>query len=100
MAKYQKKPVVIEALQLRWDTWDKICDFAEVGTLAEGKPEGTQYDNDGSLLPDGGPGLLIPTLEGLMLAMPNDWIIKGVKGELYACKPDVFELTYELVDGK
>ena len=38
------------------------------------------------------------TLEGLLTAAPDDWIIRGVKGELYSCKPDVFALTYEAVD--
>ena len=40
----------------------------------------------------------IETLEGIMKADEGDWIIKGVKGELYPCKPDVFEMTYEKVD--
>jgi hypothetical protein len=39
--------------------------------------------------------LLIPTLEGDMLAIEGDWVIKGVKGELYPCKPDIFDATYE-----
>lgn len=42
--------------------------------------------------------LAIPTLEGTMMASPGDWVIKGLKGEFYPCKPDVFEKTYELVD--
>ena len=41
--------------------------------------------------------LLIPTLEGDMLASLNDWIIKGVKGEIYPCKPDIFAATYDPV---
>ena len=45
-----------------------------------------------------GDGARIDTLEGLLTASPGDWIIRGVKGELYACKPDVFALTYEAVD--
>lgn len=40
----------------------------------------------------------IPTLEGTMTASPGDWIITGVKGERYPCKPDIFEATYDLVD--
>ena len=96
MLKYRKKPIVVEAVQLRWDTWDEMCSHAGVGKLTDGKPEGTQKDPEtGTALPDDGPGLLIPTLEGLMLGRPGDWIIKGVKGELYPCKPDVFEATYE-----
>ena len=88
--KYRKKPVVIEAVQLRWDTWSEMCDFIGVGKLKDGKPEGKQ---NGEAI-----GLLIPTLEGLMEAKENDWIIKGVKGEIYACKPDIFKQTYEAVE--
>ena len=43
------------------------------------------------------PEIGISTLEGDMIAKPNDWIIKGVKGEFYPCKPDIFEATYEKV---
>ena len=42
----------------------------------------------------------IPTLEGVMHANPGDWIIRGVKGELYPCKPDIFEASYEPVEGE
>jgi hypothetical protein len=45
-------------------------------------------------------GARIDTLEGLLTAAPDDWIIRGVKGELYSCKPDVFALTYESVEDK
>ena len=92
MAKYRKKPVVIDAVQLRWDNWDDVCELADVGKLTDGKPEGKQ---DGEKI-----GLLIPTLEGLMTASENDWIIMGVEGEIYPCKPDIFEKTYELVEGE
>lgn len=97
--KYKKKPVVIEAVQLRWDTWSEMCDHATVGELSKGFPMGTDKDPEtGEALENGGPGLLIPTLEGVMLGRPGDWIIKGVNGELYPCKPDIFEKTYELAD--
>lgn len=106
MAKYRKKPVVIEAVQLRWDTWGEMCEFADVGLLIDGKPEGCHVDKDNAVCAsqddDGSPyflGLHIPTLEGLMLAVQGDWVIRGVKGELYPCKPDIFEATYEAVDG-
>jgi hypothetical protein len=89
MAKFRKKPVIIEAVQLRWDTWNEMCGFAGVGKLVDGKPQGHQ---DGEAI-----GLDIPTLEGLMHANENDWVIRGVKDELYACKPDIFEATYEPV---
>jgi len=91
MKKYRKKPIVIEALQLKWINWDAMCEFVGVGELSNGKPEGRQ---DGDKI-----GLDIPTLEGLMHADENDWIIKGVKGEFYPCKPDIFEATYEEVRG-
>lgn len=100
--KFRKKPVVIEAVQLKWDTWSEMCEHAGVGKLAEGKPEGCY------LGPDGQPrtgfetadrmGLLIPTLEGLMIAAQDDWVIRGVKEELYPCKPDIFAATYEPVE--
>lgn len=90
MAKYRKKPVIIEAVQLRWDTWSEMCEFAGVGELEDRKPQG-------AMRPENAIGLDIPTLEGLMHADENDWIIKGVKGELYPCKPDIFEATYEEV---
>lgn len=89
--KYRKKPVVIEAVQLRWDTWNEMCDFADVGKLADGKPEGVLYDENKI-------GLDIPTLEGVMTASENDYIIRGIHGELYPCKPDIFEATYEKVE--
>ena len=98
--KYRKKPVVIEALQLRWDTWDEMCDHAGVGKLSDGKPQGCYVDDDGKAAEDcssGRIGLQIPTMEGLMLGVQGDYIIRGVKGELYPCKPDIFEATYEAV---
>ncbi len=101
MSKYRKKPVVIEAVQLRWDNWSEMCDHAKVGRLADGKPEGCFVGSDGTALPDGQAseeiGLLIPTLEGVMLGRQGDWIIRGIRGELYPCKPDIFEATYEPV---
>lgn len=96
--KFRKKPIVIEAVQLRWDTWSEMCEHANVGKLNEGKfAEGCYVDAKAQ------PcdyiterlGLRIATLEGIMLAVEGDWVIKGVKGELYPCKPDIFEETYE-----
>jgi len=104
MAKFKKKPIVIEAVQLHWDTWDEMCEHAGVGRLEDGKPTGCYVDGDGQAYaadaPRIGPpaeriGLWIPTLEGLMLGVEDDWIIRGIKGELYPCKPDIFEETYE-----
>ena len=97
--KFRKKPVVIEAVRLEWHTWNEMCEFLGVGKLSDGKPEGCYLGEDGQ--PRQGHettdkmGILIPTLEGLMIGSQGDWIIKGVKGEFYPCKPDIFEATYE-----
>jgi hypothetical protein len=101
MNKYRKKPVVIEAVQLRWDNWSEMCEHAGVGKLTDGKPEGCFVTDDGVVTQDASTnrmGLQIPTFEGLMLGVQNDYIIRGVKGELYPCKPDIFEVTYEPVE--
>lgn len=85
MPKYRKKPVVIEAIQ-----WlpSPVC-FASIEGLNADSPRDIEWE-DGTLY--------IETLEGRMAATPGDWIIKGVKGELYPCKPDIFEATYEAVE--
>ena len=84
--KFRKKPVVIEAVQI-------------VGTK-ENLAEILRFSNSIGILPDaaGGYSLTIKTLEGVMQADVGDWIIKGVKGEFYPCKPDIFEQTYEKVE--
>ena len=78
--KFQKKPVIIEAVQFTGDNVDFIKEF-------------TNYNS--SICND---ELNIHTLEGNMIARVGDWIIKGVKGEFYPCKPDIFENTYEEVN--
>ncbi len=78
MAKFRKKPVVIEAVQ--W-TGRNLADM-------------TEHMGNGRLSLNQG-RIVIETLEGTMLADIGDWIIRGVKGELYPCKPDIFEATYE-----
>ena len=101
--RFRKRPVVIEAVRLTWPTWNEICDFVDVGDLADGKPQGCYVLPDGSTTEENQGdasvlGLHIPTLEGLMLATEGDWVIKGVQGEFYPCKPDIFEATYEEVE--
>lgn len=103
--KFRKRPVTIDALQLRWENWDAICDFVGNEFFAKGG-HGVYVDTDGSVavMPNGFPkvtetlGLIIPTLEGNMLAVQDDWIIRGVEGEYYPCKPQIFEKTYERVE--
>lgn len=89
--KYRKKPVVIEAVQLRWDTWNEMCEHAGVGDIKDGKPQEFLR----LVAEQGRIRMHIPTLEGVMVATEGDWIIRGIKGELYPCKPDIFEATYE-----
>lgn len=81
--KYRKKPVVIEAVQYTGNNYDKICDFVGKGL--------DKYDSEL-------PHLIIETLEGNHIASVGDYIIKGVQGEFYPCKPDIFEQTYEVVE--
>lgn len=83
MAKYRKKPVVVEALQFTGKNSADIHEFSGGRDVRE---------------PVGEECLEIVTLEGIMKANVGDYIIKGVKGELYPCKPDIFEMTYELVE--
>lgn len=89
MTKYRKKPVVIEAIQFNGINFKEIEEF----TLGNGKRHITYEGN----VPIETNYIEITTLEGIMNASKNDWIIKGVNGEFYPCKPDIFEQTYELV---
>ncbi len=82
--KYQKKPVVIETIQWTGENWFNIGAF--VGQMAH------IADEHGTKL------LLIDTLKGQLKANIGDWIIKGVKGEFYPRKPDIFEQTYQLFE--
>ncbi len=89
MAKYRKKPVVIEAVRWNGRNFNEIVRLNKLGTR---KIRVLDPGMGNSSLRLG-----IPTLEGEMIAQFNDWIIQGIKGELYPCKPDIFERTYELV---
>ena len=98
MGKFRKKPVVIDAVQLTWATWGEICEFITLPWGPEGvhgtyHKDGVQCDNCTDKM-----ALVIPTLEGNHLALENDWIIKGVNGEFYPIKNDIFEKTYEKVE--
>jgi len=91
MAKYRKKPVVIEAIQ--W-TGDNLA--AVIGHVGRHSSVGDwRWEDYEDLVRR--EGLKIYTLEGKMNADIGDWIITGVKGERYPCKPDIFEATYEVV---
>jgi len=82
--KYRKKPVVIEAFQLppAWEeASQELIDFL--------------HESDREIASERDGCLSITTLEGVMTAEPLDWVIRGVNGEYYPCKPDIFEKTYE-----
>ena len=80
--KYRKKPVVIDAVQWDGENIDAIARFM--------KWRNFDYDKIN--------GLIIRTLEGQHVASVGDFIIKGVHGEFYPCKPDIFEKTYEAAE--
>lgn len=96
MAKYRKKPVVIEARQLTPETAEEIGEWCGA-SIAWEKKNGYKSYLWGWALPIEQRHLTIPTLEGDITAGIGDWIIQGVKGEFYPCKPDIFEMTYEEV---
>lgn len=77
--KFRKKPVIIDAIRWVGNNLTEIIGFCDKAVI---KSDGKLY---------------IKTLEGDHLATPGDFIIKGVKGEFYPCKPDIFEMTYEPV---
>ena len=81
--KYRKKPVIVEAIQWDGSNADEILDFGSYNIVATNTEEGTEIS--------------IHTLEGIMTASIGDYIIRGVAGECYPCKPDIFNKTYEPV---
>lgn len=88
MAKYRKRPVVIEAY--RFDPAKYGPDLPD-GIKGIPSPGADSWDYEGSRF-------WVHTLEGDMIVNPGDWIIEGVEGEIYPCKPSIFEATYELVE--
>ena len=84
--KYRKKPVVIEAVQF-FDDNDVIYELSQ---FIDNQPTRVSYEDPEN------PKLIVETLEGELTASIGDYIIKGVNGEFYPCKPDIFEKTYEL----
>ena len=94
--KYRKKPVVIEAVQLKVDNFDAVCDFMGGTPVPKHNPDFGIDEHGNTNEPY--LGVYIETLEGKMLASYGDYIIKGVNGEFYPCKPDIFEKTYDKAD--
>ena len=88
MPQYRKKPVIIEAIQFNRNNWNEILEFTN----------NTAHTITIEKRMDGKCTCIIPTLEGEHIANEGDYIIKGVKGEYYPCKQDIFEMTYEQVN--
>jgi hypothetical protein len=84
MAKYRKKPVVIEATQ-----WWNHGDHDAVKRIHPSNPAAAEYDGSYGW---------VPTLEGGHIVTPSDWIITGVANEVYPCKEEIFKATYEPAD--
>jgi len=95
MPMFRKKPVVIEAVQI-----DKRMDLTSPAWWAEAIQQcRVSLHGMGKFTRDL-PMVEVVTLEGIMTGVQGDWIIKGVKGELYPCKPDIFAATYEAADAQ
>ena len=90
MAKYRKKPVVVEAVQVTAEMRRNYGPFPEwaLPSMAGGRTEKIVNSE----------WLSVVTLEGEMNVSDGDWLIRGVKGEVYPCKPDIFAATYEPVE--
>ncbi|WP_333788600.1 hypothetical protein [Phascolarctobacterium faecium] len=85
--KFTKKPITIEAFQFDGDFMNINGDYYVPEWAVDAYKQGILYFE--------GPDLFIRTLEGIHAVSYDDYVIKGVKGELYPCKPDIFKMTYE-----
>lgn len=99
--RYIKKPVVIEAWKFKGE--DGLVTLLAWQFKGEDFLEWPEWlhdyrSKDGAVVYWDNYNLYIPTLEGIMKASPGDYIIKGIKGEIYPCKPDIFEASYDPVD--
>lgn len=101
MAKYRKRPVEVEAMHLVGSNADlhAVYQWVEQNTHGSFDPLADEIPATGVSIDPATGFMLIATLEGVMQAKPGDYIIRGVRGEFYPCKPDIFEATYEVCDG-
>ncbi len=90
--KYRKKPIVIEAFQMTKSIWNTNAGWPQWAREAWDKDP-----SEGAIWTDQD-GIYCGTLEGVHVVTFDDWIIQGVEGEIYPCKPSVFEATYEAVN--
>ena len=93
MPKFRKKPVVIEAVQWTGDNLNEVLSFT--GKHPKWSEWFSSFEEYETHVNESGGIFKILTLEGTHDAAPGDWIIRGVHGEHYPCKPDIFEKTYE-----
>lgn len=100
MPKFRKKPVEIEAMQLAGspDYLHRVYQWVEQNTQGSFEPYADKLPASGVSIDPATGFSLIATLEGVTQAKPGDWIIRGVQGEFYPCKPDIFAATYEAVE--
>lgn len=106
MALYRKKPLVIEAIQLNFSNWRQVTELLK-GVIGPKNPIffGVASATCGEVGYRGGTdpaskewlNIKLPTLEGTMIANHGDYIIQGVKGEFYPCKPGIFLSSYDAV---
>lgn len=98
--KYRKKPVEIDAVQLLPNKQSviEVYEFihGEGSIILNCQTDRNKFDDYVDMVSQS--GMDIKTLEGIIHASINDFVIKGVKGEFYPCKPDIFEMTYELIN--
>jgi hypothetical protein len=99
MSKFRKKPVVIDAFEFTGGPVSGLAVMEWIASFDDGFTHDVRDEPEfewHAAVEDGRPeGFNIPTLEGVMTASPGDWIIRGVQGEFYPCKPDIFEQIYE-----
>ena len=98
--RYKRKSVIIEAVQLRWTTWNEMCDF--LGDIISRENPGREVQTFSDTCGESPPyiELTIPTLEGDHIARHGDFIVRGTHGEFYPVKPDIFTDLYEVYEGE
>jgi len=94
MSQYRKKPIIIEAI-----TFDELVDYGRKNgaNIVDGMPWSFEYKGH-HITHENDRCYLIPTLEGIHNFTPEDMLITGSKGEIYPCKKDIFEMTYDLTE--
>ena len=99
-SKYKKKPVEIEAMHFEGSMMQlmDVYQWIERNTQGSFNPLGSVVPASGVSIDPATGFMIIATLEGVMQVKVGDWVIRGVEGEFYPCKPDIFAKTYELVE--